>query len=111
MPGYVPAFCFLSYYKIANLERAKAGQCMIFLMLFCIFTIANQIFMSGLSIHTKIDTLPDNLKQQVSDFIDFLVEKSQSKKERIVPKAGSAKGKIKMAPDFDEPLDDFKAYM
>jgi len=26
-------------------------------------------------------------------------------------KAGSAKGKIRMAPDFDAPLDDFKEYM
>ncbi|MCC6568313.1 MAG: DUF2281 domain-containing protein [Anaerolineales bacterium] len=26
-------------------------------------------------------------------------------------KAGSAKGMIKMAEDFDEPLDDFAAYM
>jgi antitoxin (DNA-binding transcriptional repressor) of toxin-antitoxin stability system len=26
-------------------------------------------------------------------------------------KAGSAKGKIRMAPDFDEPLEDFKEYM
>lgn len=26
-------------------------------------------------------------------------------------KAGSAKGKIWMAPDFDAPLDDFKEYM
>ena len=26
-------------------------------------------------------------------------------------KAGSAKGKIWMAPDFDEPLEDFREYM
>jgi len=26
-------------------------------------------------------------------------------------KAGSAKGKIWMAPDFDEPLEEFKEYM
>ncbi len=26
-------------------------------------------------------------------------------------KLGSAKGKIHLAPDFDEPLDDFKEYM
>lgn len=26
-------------------------------------------------------------------------------------KAGSAKGKYKLAPDFDEPLEDFKEYM
>lgn len=26
-------------------------------------------------------------------------------------RAGSAKGQIRIAPDFDEPLDDFKEYM
>lgn len=26
-------------------------------------------------------------------------------------KAGSAKGKIRIAPDFDEPLDEFREYM
>jgi Protein of unknown function (DUF2281) len=26
-------------------------------------------------------------------------------------KAGSAAGKIQMAPDFDDPLEDFKEYM
>jgi antitoxin (DNA-binding transcriptional repressor) of toxin-antitoxin stability system len=26
-------------------------------------------------------------------------------------KAGSAKGKIRMAPDFDEPLEEFREYM
>ena len=28
-----------------------------------------------------------------------------------IPKAGSAKGQIKLAPDFDAPLEDFKPYM
>ncbi|HZZ44436.1 MAG TPA: antitoxin AF2212-like protein [Tepidisphaeraceae bacterium] len=27
------------------------------------------------------------------------------------PKAGSAKGKVTIAPDFDAPLDDFSEYM
>ena len=67
--------------------------------------------MSGLSLYTKLETLPSNLKQEVADFIDFLLEKSSRKKKKTVPKFGSAKGKIKMAPDFDAPLDDFKDYM
>jgi prevent-host-death family protein len=32
-------------------------------------------------------------------------------KKQWPSKAGSAKGKIWMAPDFDAPLDDFKEYM
>lgn len=67
--------------------------------------------MNGLSIYTKLETLPANLKQEVSDFIDFLVQKSSSKGKKVVPTFGSAKGKIKMAPDFDAPLEDFKDYM
>ena len=67
--------------------------------------------MSSLSIYTKLETLPKNLKQEVSDFIDFLMEKSTKKKKKVIPQFGSAKGKIKMSPDFDAPLDDFKEYM
>lgn len=67
--------------------------------------------MNGLSIYTKFEGLPSNLKQEVSDFIDFLVQKSVSKNRKVVPTFGSAKGKIKMAPDFDAPLEDFKDYM
>ncbi len=67
--------------------------------------------MNGLSIYTKFETLPSNLKQEVSDFIDFLAQKTSSKNRRVTPKFGSAKGKIKMAPDFDAPLEDFKDYM
>jgi len=65
--------------------------------------------MSNLNMYTKIEALPKNLKQEVSDFIDFLIEKT-SKKKKNTPQFGSAKGKIQMSPDFDEPLDDFKAY-
>ena len=67
--------------------------------------------MNGLSIYSKFETLPSNLKQEVSDFIDFLVQKSSPKNKKVVPTFGSAKGKIKMAPDFDAPLEDFKDYM
>jgi hypothetical protein len=66
--------------------------------------------MSSLSLYTKLESLPKALKAEVSDFIDFLFEKSR-KKKKPVPKFGSAKGKIKLSPDFDEPLDDFKDYM
>lgn len=67
--------------------------------------------MNSLSIYTKLETLPTDLKKEVSDFIDFLLQKSSLKKNKVVPKFGSAKGKIKMSADFDEPLEDFKDYM
>ena len=67
--------------------------------------------MSGLSLYTKFEALPVNLKQEVSDFMDFLIEKSSATKKKITPRPGSAKGKIRMSPDFDAPLEDFKDYM
>jgi hypothetical protein len=56
------------------------------------------------SLNTKLETLPKNLKQEVLDFIDFLLEKSAKSKKKVIPQFGSAKGKIKMSADFDEPL-------
>ena len=61
---------------------------------------------------SKIASLPEDMKAQVSDFIDFLVSKAPKKdtqkKERVF---GSMKGLITMMPDFDAPLEDFKEYM
>ena len=59
----------------------------------------------------KLDALPDSLKREVDDFVDFLILKSKNKASFNAPKFGSAKGFYKMADDFDEPLDDFKEYM
>src|SRR5260221_13441956 len=70
---------------------------------------SNEISMS--SLNTKLETLPKNLKQEVLDFIDFLLEKSAKSKKKVIPQFGTAKGKIKMSADFDEPLDDFKDYI
>ena len=67
--------------------------------------------MSNLSLYTKVETLPDNLKKEVSDYIDILINKSFDNKIKILPGFGSAKGKIKMTKDFDAPIDDFKDYM
>ena len=67
--------------------------------------------MSDLTIHTKLETLPQELKNEVNDFIDFLIQKSNRPEEKMTPIFGSAKGKIKMTSDFDAPLEDFKDYM
>ena len=62
-------------------------------------------------LYTKLDMLPDSLKKEVDDFIEFLLLKSKKVTDLNVPKFGSAKGFYQMADDFDEPLDDFKEYM
>lgn len=69
--------------------------------------------MTDLSLYTKISSLPDYLKSEVVDFIDFLStkkkkEKPIKKKDRVF---GYAKGKIFLKPDFDDPVEDFKEYM
>ena len=74
--------------------------------------------MNSIAFYTKINSLPEQLQKEAMDFIDFLFQKTFSKKEndiksnkKMFPKFGSSKGLYKMSPDFDEPLDDFKEYM
>ena len=59
----------------------------------------------------KIEELPPDLREQVADFVDFLKEKKAKSLPEKHPVFGSAKGMFVLAPDFDEPLDDFKEYM
>ena len=68
--------------------------------------------MDNLSLYTQINTLPTHLKQEVRDFVSFLRQKANKEKKNKEPRSyGILKGKIKMTPDFDAPLDDFKDYM
>ena len=69
--------------------------------------------MNDLSLYLKISLLPDSLKSEINDYIDFLREKKLKKKATSLkhPKAGCMKGTFKMSSDFDEPLEDFKEYM
>jgi Protein of unknown function (DUF2281) len=65
--------------------------------------------MTDWQLYLQIHSLPPNLKKEVSDFVEFLKQKSKGEpKER---KFGYAKNLFKMAPDFDEPLEDFKNWM
>ncbi len=63
--------------------------------------------MTDLSLYTKISSLPDYLKSEVVDFIDFL--HSKRKNEIIKSKKGRmfcyAKGKIILKPGFDDPIE------
>jgi hypothetical protein len=69
--------------------------------------------MTDIQLYTKISSLPNHLKLEVIDFIDFLkskkeISKSNHKKPRVF---GYAKNSIIIKPSFDEPLNDFKEYM
>lgn len=66
--------------------------------------------MNDLELYAKLVELPDELKKEASDFVEFLKTKVSDKDGAKKRKAGLAKGLIEMADDFDEPLDDFKEY-
>lgn len=65
--------------------------------------------MDNLLLYNKFSSLPDNMKSEVSNFIDFLMSKNKTKKKQKT-KFGSAKGMFKMKKNFDDPIDDFKDY-
>ena len=67
--------------------------------------------MSDAQLHNTIDSLPEDLKKQVMDFVEFLEAKSYAKVKKKDRTFGCAKGFFKMSDNFDEPLDDFKEYM
>ena len=70
--------------------------------------------MSDLTFLEKVKMMPPDYQQEVKDFIDFVWEKKMGlsseidKNERI---PGLLKGKMWMAPDFDETPEDFKDYI
>jgi mRNA-degrading endonuclease RelE of RelBE toxin-antitoxin system len=58
------------------------------------------------AIQADLKDLPNNLKQQVADYIDFLKIKHATQKEQRYLKRvlGSSKGKYRIADNFDESL-------
>ena len=65
--------------------------------------------MDNTLLYSKLSNLPDNLKSEVANFIDYLMAKNK-KPAKHKPKFGSAKGMFKMKKNFDQPLDDFNDY-
>jgi hypothetical protein len=66
--------------------------------------------MNDIQLLSEISSLPHDLKKEVSDFIEFLKQKSSTKNKLKEREFGYAKGFFKMSHDFDEPLEDFKDY-
>lgn len=65
--------------------------------------------MDNLLFYKKFSNLPDSMKSEVSNFIDFLITKNKTNTKQK-PKFGSAKGMFKMKKNFDDPIEDFKDY-
>lgn len=66
--------------------------------------------MNDLELYAKLVKLPDELKKEADDFVEFLKTKMKDQPLSKTKKPGLAKGLIEMSDDFDEPLDDFKEY-
>ena len=67
--------------------------------------------MTDLQLFTKLSNLPLNLKTEVSDFVDFLINKSKKRKNEIKRVSGKAKGLIEIKESFDNPVAGFENYM
>jgi hypothetical protein len=69
------------------------------------------LFMTNTILERKVKQLPLEARQEVSDYLDFILYKYRDIKP-IKPYAGCMKGTVLwMSDDFNEPLDDFKDYM
>lgn len=69
--------------------------------------------MSDQFILQQIQQMPPTIRQEVLDFMAFLMAKYkiEQKPVRKRPQFGSAKGRYEMSADFDAPLEIFKDYM
>jgi hypothetical protein len=69
--------------------------------------------MSDLNLYIKLSMLPESLKTEISDYMDYLMSQKMKNKinQKRSPKAGFLKGTFVMSQDFDEPLEDFREYM
>jgi hypothetical protein len=66
--------------------------------------------MDNIFLYNKLASLPENMKSEVLDFIDSLMDKTKKTPPKKKPKFGSGKGMFKMKKNFDQPLEDFKEY-
>lgn len=68
--------------------------------------------MSTADLFVKINSLPSDMRKEVEMFIDALLKRGRrTEPQRKHIPFGKFKGKIRMADDFDAPLDDLKDYM
>lgn len=66
--------------------------------------------MTNTSLKMEINSLPKELRDEVALFVATLKKKTKTKPKLSVREFGFAKGKIELAKDFDQPLDEFTEY-
>ncbi|MEI6488977.1 MAG: DUF2281 domain-containing protein [Bacteroidota bacterium] len=67
--------------------------------------------MKNTALISKISILPNSIKNELLDYMEFLIKKHKSDKSRKHPKAGCMKGTFELTSDFNAPINDFKEYM
>jgi hypothetical protein len=68
--------------------------------------------METLEIIGKIENLPEDIKKEVYDFIEFKTKKAHEIEPIRKPTLGSGKGFFNLQPGWDDPLKDvFKDYI
>jgi hypothetical protein len=58
----------------------------------------------------KVRKVPSYYEKEIEDFIDAILHSQLASRPKSRRQFGLLKGKLIMAPDFDEPLEDFKDY-
>lgn len=66
--------------------------------------------MTTTALQIEINSLPQHLRQEVADFVEFLKTKKTTPSSLKKREFGCLKGKIKLSKDFDEPLEMFDDY-
>lgn len=61
-------------------------------------------------LYNKITALPQPLKVEILDYVDFLVQKYNQYK-KVHPTAGCMQGTFIISDDFNEPLECFSEYI
>jgi hypothetical protein len=62
-------------------------------------------------IFEKAQALPEQAQDELLRVAESLAAKNGTSLPSAKPQFGSAKGLVKIGPEFDEPLEDFKPYM
>lgn len=82
--------------------------------MFPIFRVIHYKGMStDLTLFGKIISLPPKLKEEVLKYVNYLLLSQEAEIAQVTvkktPKAGFSSVKFAMSPDFDAPVEDFKA--
>ena len=67
--------------------------------------------MNIINLYNKISLLKDELKSELSQFIDTLLVKVKLSSDKKKPVFACGKGFFVLHGDFDEQMEDFKKYM